>query len=338
MGQRTVANGLIASLVNFPEARGAARIELLETAGMGALDLSDPDGRTPLALYIRALSEARTLLNDPGFALRWASSIGMADISILGLIMEASRTMGEAFVQLQRYERLAMAVDRQGANVPRYILEHRGGRLFMVENTPASQVVPELTEVGFARLTCGPRRFLDQAHVLRVEFTFPRPVHGALYDTVFQCPVQFAGTRNALELHPATAEWPVNNKPGNLFGVLADRADRLLDKLVNDANVTQRLERWLIERMHTGELRADLAARELGFSRQTLFRRLRDENTTYSETLINARRRAAELYLQGRRSSIADIAYLVGFSDAAAFSRAFKRWTGQSPQAYREHI
>lgn len=336
MGQPTVANGLVAGLVAYAVSRGTSETALIEASGLGALDLSDPDGRTPLPLYVRALKAACERLGDTGFALRWAAQVGMADISILGLIMEASRTMGEAFLQLQRYERLAMAVDAPRGAPPRYTLEMSGRRLFMIDNAPPHQVVPELTEISFARLTCGPRRFLAQPHVLGVEFTHARPAHGDLYDEVFQCPVQFSASRNALELHPETASWPVRQGSSYVFGVLTERGDRLLEDLAADKQVKDRILRWLVERMHTGELRADLAARELGFSRQTLFRRLKAEGTTYSDTLTAARRRASELYLQGGRTSVADIAYLVGFSDAAAFSRAFKRWTGMSPQAYRD--
>lgn len=66
-------------------------------------------------------------------------------------------------------------------------------------------------------------------------------------------------------------------------------------------------------------------------SRQTLFRHLRIEGTSYAQLLDELRHRLALHYLDGRRVSVNETAYLLGFSDPAAFSRAFKRWTGSSP-------
>ncbi|WP_310467300.1 helix-turn-helix domain-containing protein [Sphingomonas sp.] len=82
-----------------------------------------------------------------------------------------------------------------------------------------------------------------------------------------------------------------------------------------------------------GEAGIDRVARELGVSRQTLYRRLKAEGTTFEE-LLDAKRRALALrYLKQEKSSVKAAAYRLGFSDPAAFSRAFKRWTGTSPSA-----
>lgn len=82
----------------------------------------------------------------------------------------------------------------------------------------------------------------------------------------------------------------------------------------------------------TGEAAIERVARELGLSRQTLYRRLKEEGTTFEALLDGVRRRlAVKLIREG--ASVKDAAYRLGFSDPAAFSRAFKRWTGSSPSA-----
>ena len=78
-----------------------------------------------------------------------------------------------------------------------------------------------------------------------------------------------------------------------------------------------------------------MIARKLGLSRQTLFRRLKAEGVTFEKVLDELRHNMAVHYLSEKKASVNETAYLVGFSDPAAFSRAFKRWTGSSPRMMR---
>ena len=84
-----------------------------------------------------------------------------------------------------------------------------------------------------------------------------------------------------------------------------------------------------------GEVSIDKVARGLGMSRQTLYRRLKDEGVTFEEILDAKRRSLAIRYLGLQRLSVKAVAYKLGFSEPAAFSRAFKRWTGVSPSDFR---
>ena len=85
-----------------------------------------------------------------------------------------------------------------------------------------------------------------------------------------------------------------------------------------------------------GEVSIDRVARQLGMSRQTLYRRLKAEGATFERLLEAKRRQLAVRYLGLDRSSVKAAAYKLGFSDPAAFSRAFKRWTGIRPSDFRE--
>ena len=95
--------------------------------------------------------------------------------------------------------------------------------------------------------------------------------------------------------------------------------------------VEQKLERLL----EAGDANLDRVASDLGLSRQTLYRRLKAEGTTLEEVLDALRRRLALRYIRDEGVSAKEAAYRLGFSDPAAFSRAFKRWTGQSPSEMR---
>ena len=95
------------------------------------------------------------------------------------------------------------------------------------------------------------------------------------------------------------------------------------------------VEAKLKERLAGGEANVDSVASALGLSRQTLYRRLKAEGATFEQLLDELRRRLALRYVGREGMSAKAAAWRLGFSDPAAFSRAFKRWTGTSPSEYR---
>lgn len=112
----------------------------------------------------------------------------------------------------------------------------------------------------------------------------------------------------------------------------------LLKELENADSLRGQIERLLIQILHTGEASIDTIADKLALSRQTIFRKLKAEDTTFQELLDELRRKMALDYLSKSKASVHEIAYLLGFSDPTAFSRAFKRWTGYSPHAVRANL
>jgi hypothetical protein len=234
--EATVSAGLVSGLIEFATAKGADRDGLIKRAGISAHRLKNPDHRIPFRQYTDLMRAAQAVTGNPALALHYGEQVGMSEVSVLGLIMEASATMGEAFLQLQRYGRLATEfVDSEPG--PRVMLMPKDGKLYMVFNRSHPNDFPEMTEESFARLVCGPRRFLDQPHVLAIHVSHPAPSYRAEYDRVFQCPVHFSAGWNAMELHPELAGWKVAQNPRYVFGLLTQHADKLLAEL--DANRTQ---------------------------------------------------------------------------------------------------
>lgn len=331
MSTLTTSAGLAAGLIAFAAGRGADRAALMARAGLRPADLEDPDSRLPFETYVALMRAARDLCDDPALALHFGEAVDLAELSIVGLIMNASATMGDAFAQMQRFGRLTLETEGL-SDGPRFEMVVRDGQPWMVDTRADPDAFPELTEGAFARLVCGPRRFLPQPHVLEVQVSHPAPAYRAEYDRIFQCPVTFSAGWNALRLDPRIATWPVALQPRYVFGVLTQKADDLLQELEDLKTVRGRVEAVLLPLLHTGEVGADAVARTLGFSRQTLFRKLKAEAATYEQVLDGLRHRMALRYLTARKVSVNETAYLVGFSEPAAFSRAFKRWTGQSPR------
>lgn len=129
----------------------------------------------------------------------------------------------------------------------------------------------------------------------------------------------------------AFAPLPADTNP---FGsVLGQLAKAFVDAMERPSGFRREVEERMKFYLETGDVGIDRIAADLGLSRQTLYRRLKDEGTTFEEMLDKLRHRLALRYLKQEKLSVKAASYRLGFSDPAAFSRAFKRWTGSPPRA-----
>jgi AraC-like DNA-binding protein len=331
----SVAAGVIRGMMKVAVARGADPRALAAAAAIDPDDLEDQDKRLPLARYRELIEAGQRLTGDPALALHYGEAVNLSEVSVVGLIGYASETMMHAFLQLQRYSRLVVDVDT-GLARDRFDVEPRdGGELWLVDHRANPNEFPELTETAFAQMVCGCRQFGVTSFTTGVRISYADPGYGAEYERILGAPVAFGCDENAMRLDTRWIGHPIALQPRYVFGILSDHAEALLESLKNTNTTRGRVESLLMPILHTGEAGIESVARAMGMSRQTLFRRLRSEGTTFEKLLDELRHKLALHYLGGKKVSVNETAYLVGFSDPAAFSRAFKRWTGISPSEAR---
>lgn len=329
----TVSAGLTESLLAFAVARGVDRQELLGASGIDPGAFDHPDARLPVAAYVALMRAAKRLTGDPALGLHFGAADDMAQFSVVGLVAEAATTMAESIEQLNRYGQLVIEVGLDGPD--RFRLETHVDGTWAHDARLHPNAFPELTESTFARMTAGAIRKFGRSPARLVRVTHPAPGHAALYADIFGAPVEFGAGRNEMLIEPDWLAMPVALAPRYAFGILARHADALLAKLQASHSLAGRIEAALMPVLHKGAPGIEALARQMGMSRATLYRRLRDEGTSFEHLLDGLRRRLALDYLSAGRVSVSEAAYLSGFSDPAAFSRAVKRWTGQSPGALR---
>jgi AraC-like DNA-binding protein len=338
MLEPSISAGFARALVKLAVEKGASREELLRRAGIAEQDLADQDQRLPLHRYVALMREAKTLTGDAALALHFGEAFDIAELSIVGLMGQATATFADAFEKIGRYARLAIDVELQEeAKGERYILSREADGLWVVDMRKNPNASPEVTESGFARMAGVSHRLgLGRSLLSEVHFTHDAPPYLEEYERIFGVPLVFGSDRNAVRL--ADDNWMELEGPTPspyVAGVLAERAEALLLELDAAASTRVRLDAWLASVLHAGEARMESAARKLGVSRSTLFRRLKAEGTSFEQVLDGLRYRLALEYIGKRKLRVGEAGYLLGFSDPAAFSRAFKRWTGKSPRAMR---
>ena len=340
MSDLTVASGVARALMDLAASKGASRDTLAKRSGIERKDLVDQDNRVAFAKYIALMRAAKELTNDPALALHFGEAMELSEFSILGLIGPASGSMADAFAQLNRFSRLVIEVDLGTAE--RYQLAPGDGGVWLIDTRLNPNAFPELTESAFSRIMSGVSQIATASRPLAgtpivkaVHVTHADPGYRAEYDRIFRVPVVFESDKNAMLLDGALLTQKVPTQPRYVFGVLSKRAEALLKSLEDSKSTRGRVESLLMPVLHKGDVNIEAVADKMGVTRWTLFRRLKAEGTTFEKVLDELRHKLALHYLFGKKVSVNEAAYLVGFSEPAAFSRAFKRWTGTSPRLMR---
>jgi AraC-like DNA-binding protein len=336
MANPTIAAGYPRAFLDFAVSRGADRRTLLARSHICPEDLNDQDNRIPLANYLDLLKAGIELCNEPALALLFGEAVTLPDISIVGLMGQSVESVEEG-QRLNRYARLTLDED-DGRTSDQLEIIREGDKVWLKATSAAYVANPLLTESAFARTVCGVRALARSRGLTSwpypkaIHFTHEEPSYRAEYDRIFGVPLFFGSHMNALLMDEALLS--VKPQPTNryLSGLLSERAEALLKNLEDSKTIRGRVESLLIPILHTGEASMDMIARKLSLSRQTLFRKLKAEGTTFEQVLDELRHELALHYLNEKKASVHETAYLLGYSDQSAFSRAFKRWTGYSPR------
>jgi AraC-like DNA-binding protein len=104
---------------------------------------------------------------------------------------------------------------------------------------------------------------------------------------------------------------------------------------LDDDNIIERIKAAIIDQLPSGQVTDSSIADALYLSRRTFHRRLLQQNTTFRAILNEVRQKLASQYITDSSLSLNEISFLLGFAEISSFSRAFKRWTGTSPSAFR---
>lgn len=335
MAGATVSAGYAQGLFDYAVARGASAQKLLTAAGLVPDAFKDPDARLSMESYKALTWAAKKLCNAPALALEFCDDTRFEELSVVGLIVQSAPKMGEVLQQLSRYSQLVAEVDL-GLEEERFVVAPIEGHLWIIDNRKSPNEFIELTEGTFGRFICEFRRhFGDVPFAQEVHVTHSAPDYKAAYEDILGVPVTFNSDKNAMRIDSNWLEVEVSPANEYLFGVLTERGDALLEELENSSVLTAQVEKMILPFLHTGDISMGEIAKQMGLSRQTLYRKLKAEGANFETLLDQLRHKMAIHYLNGQKVSVNETAYLVGFSDPSSFSRAFKRWTGQTPGAAR---
>jgi AraC-like DNA-binding protein len=170
--------------------------------------------------------------------------------------------------------------------------------------------------------------------LLRAEFKHPETSYQKTYEEIFQCPVVFNARYNRFSFERCWLEEPLARSEPETSRIFAAQCKEITASLTKKYSFTEHL-RYLLLNSTQESPSLELIAKKINTTPRTIQRKLVAEQTSFQELLDDVRMNISTEYLLTTKLSIEDVAERVGYNDAAAFSNAFKRWTGISPSAYR---
>jgi AraC-like DNA-binding protein len=305
----------------------------LAGVGLSEREVAEPATRVSLTQVIACCRNAISLSPDPMFAYRTGLRFHMPAYGMYGFAMLSSMDFRQTMRFAEQYHQLAAPLTDHA------FTEEKGAGVWTITPKPYPQIDPilyrHIVDLYFGIHTSLHRDVMGPEFTPReLRVTFQPPPDPDGYARALGTSVRFGQPSNQLVFD---AEW-LDRRPGlgnaMTYSQVHDICDRLLDEMQRRAGVVGGVRRLLLTRLMRDMSLEDVAG-ELGMSVRTLRRRLSDEATSYRQIVDDLRLEVATKYLRDTDMTVEDVAFALGFNDAASFRRAFRRWTSGTPQDFR---
>ncbi|MFQ5643736.1 MAG: AraC family transcriptional regulator [Thiogranum sp.] len=331
MPEEDTTIGAAASLIGCTLKDYGISVEgIFRDAGLDPDTVVSPDVRYPFSKMQCMWRLAVERTGDPCFGLAVAEHIRPQALHGLGFMWLSSDTLLDALERLVKYQRMiSTVVDISMQETKASVQLNVSIRHSSVDIEHASLDAAAGVFVNMCRMaTC------ETFNPTRLTLKRPRPDCAERFEALFRSPVEFGAESNVLYFDPGILREPL---PG-ANPELARANDRIvIDYLgrFDKENVSMQVRSRLIELLPGGQPTQKDIASSLNLSVRNLQRRLRAEGASFKRLLDDTRKDLAAQYIQDSHRRIGEITYLLGFSEPSNFTRAFRRWTGVSPNEFR---
>lgn len=308
-----------------PFAEILGRLDVDARQFLAALDIDDaatPDTYVPAARVDQLLADIAERRGDPTFSLTLAHAAVVRNLGLFGHMVWLSGSVRDALLRAVKFygvvsHRTTLSLD-----------EADGVATLRQHSLPGYSRGAILTEFPFVSLALRARHATDGKFALRAVRFMHASDHARAYREAFGCDVSFRASRNELEIDSAMLDLRLATADPITSAALEARVVELTSHASRSPFI-ERVRRAAGATLAQGPSLESIAA-QVGISARTLRRQLAQENTSLRAILDEVRReRADELLAKGE--PVKAVASELGFSEASAFSRAYKRWTGRSP-------
>ncbi|MEL6656910.1 MAG: AraC family transcriptional regulator ligand-binding domain-containing protein [Bacteroidota bacterium] len=325
----------VLNVADFARKQGADYEALIALSGYGEEFLSQPDSTIDRQAYSRVVEEAVEMTNDAFIGLHMGEGLGLAAAGLIGQITQTSATVLQALEYCCSFANLGCS-ELPMELVPSgdyYKIRLRANPLWEQESPAAYRHTAE----GVLAFTLRECRDLTRLEMpaYAIHLPWDAPTDTSEYQRVFGTTVQFKQEEFAIILHRNQVEAAVTTADYQLLRLLVTHAEERSAQLRQTKAFADVVRQSMIQLIEPAFPSIEQVAKHLNLSLRTLQRRLQEEGVSYKNLLEEVRKDFALSYLRNPELTVGEIAYLLGYRETSAFSRACKRWIGQSPQQWR---
>ncbi|HEX3771158.1 MAG TPA: AraC family transcriptional regulator [Polyangiaceae bacterium] len=329
----TVPVTLLRQLIELLERWHIPKEELLAGSAVTFESLEDPFERLAAETMNELLQRARELTGEPALGYYLGLQKRASAYGFLGFAVTSASTLGQALDLALRYAPMhstanTLELRREGDVASLHIHEH-------MDFGPARDIVVISLMVGIHAIACSLTARQPQGDVL-VEVALPVPDYPAKVSPLLPT-IRFGQPANRIVFDAARLDAPILTADGTALSLAQTLCERALEELGFDAELVERVRRLVVSGGN-GFRSLEEVAKLLHMSPRTLKRRLAARAASFSAIVDQERREQALVLLRQPRLSIDDVAERLDYSTASTFVRAFQRWMGTTPAAYRRVV
>ncbi len=281
----------------------------------------------PVDVWRQLLSEGLAMAQESAAPeLEVGACVQPGHVGVLGYLVLATDTLGEAMLAYQRYETLFYGTSLAEIDVV--------GEDAEIRWPPSDNELGQQADgVAIAALVTFLRRQIDEPPPPSA-ISFLHSVSeaaGAAYESFFGCPITWNDTHVRVRFPVRYLSLPMPRRDPTLRRLLDGQAQAMLQAMPESSDADVQMQRIVLRMLADGEPTLVRVARQMHMSPRTLQRRLARHSLSWQQWLDRSREQLAHQYLKDPSLTLADIALLLGFSEQSAFNRAYRRWTGRSP-------
>lgn len=326
----TVHSGAARHLLGVLERDGLDPRQLLDEVGARAIDLADPENRVSMEVYVALWRAAAPRFCGGSLSLVIGGGFELDHGNVVTYVAAHSTTVQEAVERAERYRHLVNELLIPTLEMDGEIACLRQAR------RPGGAELGALTEAILATWARSFRLYLGAGWWPReVWFQHAAPRDTRPFDEAFRCPVRFGKPETRMIAARDSLDQPLILANPHMRTYLEQSARVQLDRLPREDRLFARVRRLVVEELRGGDPSQNRIAARLAMSPRTLQRRLKEEGVAFNDLLDDLRRELCETYLKDRSLSGQEIAFLLGYTEPSGFYRAFRRWTGHTPQQAR---
>lgn len=322
----------LTALVKELETQGVAPGKLLTGTGLSLPNINDPDTRISHQQKVQIFRNMHNHMVKPDSGLLAGQHQRISDFGIYGYALLSANTFGEAVDFGIRHIRLLGPVFEKS-----FHLEGNEGVFTGHQLMALGDLLPLATEFW---LTSSQNLMYwileDKLPAKSLHLPYPAPDYWRRYEEVFGCPVTFSSDLMEWRFDAKVLTDPCPNANPITASITADLCDQLMADLPTESELVEQIRSACLSQRGRFPS-AESFANQAGLSTRTLHRQLAAENRTYQSVLDEIRCALAKQFLDQPDLPVETVAAHVGFSEAANFRKAFKRWTSLTPSEYRQN-